>query len=89
MIEDEGLGGFARRVTANDGVEGLFRPRKCFFTQIAEPRRSYLSLAVSLGERTQNSGAFLLHCMSPLLAQSGHPDALNQCPLLGVKRTSA
>jgi hypothetical protein len=21
------------------------------------------------------------------LAQSGHPDALNQCPLLGVKRT--
>jgi hypothetical protein len=21
-----------------------------------------------------------------LLAQSGHPDALNQCPLLGVKR---
>jgi hypothetical protein len=25
----------------------------------------------------------------PLVAQSGHPDALNQCPLLGVKRTSA
>ena len=24
----------------------------------------------------------------PLLAHSGHPDALNQCPLLGVKRTS-
>jgi hypothetical protein len=23
----------------------------------------------------------------PLLAQSGHPDALRQCPLLGVKRT--
>jgi hypothetical protein len=23
-----------------------------------------------------------------LLAQSGHPDALNQCPLSGVKRTS-
>jgi hypothetical protein len=22
------------------------------------------------------------------LAQSGHPHALNQCPLLGVKRTS-
>jgi hypothetical protein len=28
----------------------------------------------------------LLKCMSPLLAQSGHPDALNQCQLLGVKR---
>jgi hypothetical protein len=25
--------------------------------------------------------------MSPLLAQSGHPDTLNQCLLLGVKRT--
>jgi len=24
---------------------------------------------------------------SPLLTQSGHPDTLNQCPLLGVKRT--
>src|SRR6516225_10882533 len=24
----------------------------------------------------------------PLLAQSGHHDPLNQCPLLGVKRTS-
>ena len=25
--------------------------------------------------------------MSPLLAQSGHPDVLNRCPLLRVKRT--
>jgi len=24
----------------------------------------------------------------PLLAQSRHPDTLNECPLLGVKRTS-
>ena len=31
--------------------------------------------------------SLLLHCMSPLLAQSGHHDTLNQCPLLGVKRT--
>jgi hypothetical protein len=30
---------------------------------------------------------WLLHCMSPLLAQSRHSAALNQCPLLGVKRT--
>jgi putative ABC transport system substrate-binding protein len=30
----------------------------------------------------------LLHCICPLLAQSGHRGALNQCPLLGVKRTS-
>jgi hypothetical protein len=32
--------------------------------------------------------SFMLHRMSPLLAQSGHPSTLNQCPLLGVKRTS-
>src|SRR5262249_4577383 len=25
----------------------------------------------------------------PLLAQSGHPNSVKQCPLLGVKRTSA
>jgi hypothetical protein len=25
--------------------------------------------------------------MSPLLAQSGHSDTLDQCPLSGVKRT--
>ena len=31
--------------------------------------------------------SFMLHCICPLLAQSGHPDPLNQCPLLGVKRT--
>jgi hypothetical protein len=36
VIEGEGLGGFARRVTVNDSAEGLFRPRRCFFTQIAE-----------------------------------------------------
>jgi hypothetical protein len=37
----------------------------------------------------RNNESFLLRCMSPLLAQSGHPNAVNQCPLLGVKRTSA
>ena len=31
---------------------------------------------------------FMLHCMGLLLAQSGHPNTLNQCLLLGVKRTS-
>jgi hypothetical protein len=30
----------------------------------------------------------LLQCMSPLMAQSGHPTIARQCPLLGVKRTS-
>jgi hypothetical protein len=32
---------------------------------------------------------FLLQCMTPLVAQSEHPDALSQCPLFEVKRTSA
>jgi hypothetical protein len=31
VIEGEGLGGFARRVTVNESAEGLFRPRRCFF----------------------------------------------------------
>jgi CheY-like chemotaxis protein len=29
----------------------------------------------------------LLQCMSPLLAQSGHADRAQRCPLSGVKRT--
>src|SRR6516165_6877379 len=38
-------------------------------------------------DRTENwlSGCSVGPC--PLLAQSGHPDTLNQCLLLGVKRT--
>jgi hypothetical protein len=32
-------------------------------------------------------GCFLLHCMSPLLAQSGHVESSSRCPLSGVKRT--
>jgi putative ABC transport system substrate-binding protein len=31
----------------------------------------------------------LLHCMSPLLAQSGHSTTEFRCPLLGVKQTFA
>ena len=31
--------------------------------------------------------AWLLRCMSPLLAQSGHAELHCTCPLLGVKRT--
>jgi hypothetical protein len=30
----------------------------------------------------------LLQCMSPLLAQSGHADRGDECPLSGVMRTS-
>jgi hypothetical protein len=31
---------------------------------------------------------FCCTCSRQLLAQSGHPSAARQCPLLGVKRTS-
>jgi ABC-type uncharacterized transport system substrate-binding protein len=35
-----------------------------------------------------NEVATLLRCICPLLAQSGHHDCPDECPLLGVKRTS-
>ena len=34
-----------------------------------------------------SDNAQIIAAACPLLAQSGHPDALNQCPPLGVKRT--
>ena len=50
------------------------------------------SPARTLGENSSASvldrPVALLQCMSPLLAQSGHPSPAHQCPLLGVKRTS-
>jgi hypothetical protein len=30
----------------------------------------------------------MLQCMSPLVAQSGHDNQAQRCPLSGVKRTS-
>ena len=40
----------------------------------------------------RRGAAYLAHVEQPrqclLLAQSGHPNTFNQCPLLGVKRTS-
>jgi hypothetical protein len=32
--------------------------------------------------------AFLLRCMSPLMAHSRHPVRVGECPLTGAKRTS-
>jgi hypothetical protein len=44
------------------------------------------------GRLTQQARATRYDRLSPTFAtksaQSGHPDLLNQCPLLGVKRTS-
>src|SRR6516225_10312634 len=36
---------------------------------------------------SSNNDIFCCNAECPLLAQSGHRDTLNQCPLLGVKRT--
>src|SRR5262245_47422216 len=36
---------------------------------------------------TSDAFNFMLHCICLLLAQSGHPDTFNQCPLSGAKRT--
>jgi hypothetical protein len=37
----------------------------------------------------EKTALFCCTALGLLLAQSGHCDALNQCPLLGVKQTSA
>ena len=47
------------------------------------------ALSPVLPTEAANSAASYDAGQCPLLAQSGHRDALNQCPLLGVKRTSA
>ena len=47
--------------------------------------KGYIALQVKTAIRI---GGLLLRCICLLLAHSGHPDTLNQCLLLGVKRTS-
>ena len=53
-----------------------------------EAETRYQPGKLAIGIASLKFGTNLLHCMSPLLAQSGHPYTLCQCPLLGVKRTS-
>src|SRR6516165_2794724 len=43
--------------------------------------------SASVSVKADRIDQFMLHCMSPLLAQSGHFATEFQCPLLGVKRT--
>jgi hypothetical protein len=35
----------------------------------------------------EQAAIILLQCICPLLAQSGHGECADECPLLGVKRT--
>jgi hypothetical protein len=59
VIEGEGLGGFARRVTVNESAEGLFRPARYFFTVATNPLAP-----LSLGEANEPS---------PFIDRSGPP----------------
>jgi hypothetical protein len=45
-------------------------------------------LPAKLRNFRQNMWSQWLRCVSPLLAQSGHPDCAEPCPLSGVKETS-
>jgi hypothetical protein len=49
--------------------------------------QDFLRAPAQSSEKTIQSTVDLLRRKCLLLAQSGHPDALDQCPLLGVKRT--
>ena len=62
MIDGEGLG-FARRVTVNDNVEGLFRPRRSF----SPYERAGTHLCAKLGADGSNEGAIVMdNADSPL-----------------------
>src|SRR5262249_2668875 len=53
-------------------------------------RRTWSNRSVSglpIRRRGDRVDVGLLHCICPLLAQSGHASRAPQCPLLGVKRT--
>src|SRR6516162_4315472 len=57
----------------------------------ADISRAPLTEAGHIGGRRSLNGrasAFLLQCMSPLMAQSGHASRAPQCALSGVKQTS-
>jgi hypothetical protein len=45
------------------------------------------SVAIQI-EGSARAAIVLLQCLSPLLAQSGHPDRAAECPLPGVKLTT-
>ena len=53
MIEGEGLGGFARRLTVNASAEGLFRPRDILRTAPA-PARSAEELLCDDADKNSN-----------------------------------
>jgi two-component system cell cycle response regulator DivK len=71
---------------ALDGEEETARAAGCdgYVPEPYSPRQ----LLAKISSACPNKCARLLQCMSPLLAQSGHPTVVCQCPLLGVRQTS-
>ena len=59
-------------------------------SQAAHARRGIAVIGRSLLGRADEviEWCFLLRCMSPVVAQSGHPNCRDECPLSRVKRTS-
>ena len=70
----------ARRRLENQGASTAKRPTEWL------PGRNAGRYYATLTQTAALSRALALE--TPPLAQSGHSNALNQCPLLGVKRTS-
>src|SRR6516225_9820253 len=66
------------------------QPTKFLARRQPQDSQGHWSCAPGLLARANEVIASQRFCRSAeclLLAQSGHPDTLNQCPLLGVKRT--
>ena len=64
------------------------QPRQFKSFSSAEPIPPCRAAIAARARRRSDRIDFLLQCMSPLLAHSGHHDRSERCPLLGVKRTS-
>jgi len=54
-----------------------------------EKRRSAICQSLSQEAHARCRGCYMVQCVSPLLAQSGHHVHAEPCPLSPVKRTSA
>jgi hypothetical protein len=57
------------------------------FNQLHEFKQA-TTISASMSVKADRIDQFMLHCMSPLLAQSGRREGGEECPLSGVKQTS-
>jgi hypothetical protein len=67
-----------------------FRTRFEFIINLKTAKALGMSATITAISRRRSNRITAFFCCSaecPLLAQSGHPSAINQCPLSGVKRT--